>query len=246
MGDLTGSAVVDSCAVAIMPRKMVIDASNIGPGLVIVGLSSSGKAVYEDVENSGIGSNGLTGARHDLMSPYYREKYPESFDQGMDRSLAYSGPHRLEDPLPGSSLTVGQAILSPTRTYAPVIVDLLSRMAGRIRGIIHCSGGGQTKCLRFGQKVHFVKNNLMRIPPIFLEIQKASGTSWREMFSVYNMGHRMEIYCEKADADAVIAAAGKFGIAAQVIGFTENSKRPDGGNHLTLSVKGENFSYCGV
>lgn len=235
VGDLTGAVVVDTCAVAVMPRKSVISGDEIKPNLAIVGLSSSGRASYEDFENSGIGSNGLTSARHDLLCPYYRDEYPETYDSNTDKSFVYCGPYRLDDPLEGSPMTVGEALLSPTRTYAPVVMKIMKKYPGLIRGLVHCSGGGQTKCLRFGRGVHFVKDNLMPVPPIFKAIQKASGTTDREMYEVYNMGHRMEVYCRPSDAKKVVEIAGSFGIEAQVVGHTEKSRKAGGGN--TLSIK---------
>lgn len=243
VGDLTGTATVDSCAVAIMPRAAVIDNANICPGLAIVGLASAGQAKYEDFENSGIGSNGLTSARHDLLAPYYLEKYPETCDPRTDSALLYCGPYKMEDPLPGSKLSVGDALLSPTRTYAPVIRDLLQSHRSAVRGLVHCSGGGQTKCLRFGNGVHFVKNNLHPIPPIFEAIQKASNTSAEEMFRVYNMGHRMEIYCEPAAVPEIIALSENHGIPAREIGKTEASTQADACNHLSILHGGETHTY---
>ena len=243
VGDLTGAVVVDSCAVAVMQRKNVISGAGIKAGLSIVGLSSAGKAKYEDFENSGIGSNGLTSARHDMLSAYYRKKYPETFAPNTDKKFVYCGPFKLEDKLEGSKMTVGQALLSPTRTYAPVIMKIIKKYPDLIKGLVHCSGGGQTKCLRFGKGVHFVKDNLLPVPPIFKAIQKASKTTDREMFEVYNMGHRMEVYCKPADAAKVIAVAKGFGIDAAVVGRTEKSKRPDGKNHVTIMHDSKTIEY---
>ncbi|MBE6413696.1 MAG: phosphoribosylformylglycinamidine cyclo-ligase [Verrucomicrobiaceae bacterium] len=243
VGDLTGAVVVDSCAVAVMERKNVITGANIKPNLAIVGLSSAGKAKYEDCENSGIGSNGLTSARHDILSPYYRKKYPETYDSNTDKKLVYCGPYKFEDKLEGSNMTIAQALLSPTRTYAPVIMKLIKKYPKLIKGLVHCSGGGQTKCVRFGKGVHFVKDNLMPIPPIFKAIQKASKTTDKEMFEVYNMGHRMEVYCNMDDAKKVIAVAKSFGIDAAVVGRTEKSKREDGKNHVTIVHEGKTIEY---
>lgn len=243
VGDLTGAVVVDSCAVAVMERKNVITGAEIKPNLAIVGLSSAGKAKYEDFENSGIGSNGLTSARHDMLSPYYRKKYPETYDSNTDKKLVYCGPFKLEDKLEGSNMSVGQALLSPTRTYAPVIMKLLKKHPKLIKGLVHCSGGGQTKCVRFGKGVHFIKDNLMPIPPIFKAIQKASKTTDKEMFEVYNMGHRMEVYCKPEDAKKVIAVAKSFGIDAAVVGRTEKSKRKDGKNHVTIVHEQKTIEY---
>ena len=240
VGDLTGTLSVDSCAVSVMKKKDVITGDRIQPGLAIVGLSSTGQASYEDVDNSGIGSNGLTSARHDLLNHYYAGKYPESFDPNVSEELMYCGPYRLEDPLPESTLTVGQAILSPTRTYAPVIYKLLDDCPGLIRGLIHCSGGAQTKCMKFGENVHFVKDNLFPTPPVFQAIQGASKTDWKEMYKVFNMGHRMEVYCESELADTVIAVAESFSIDARIVGRTEKSTT---GNRLSLTHGAEVFEY---
>jgi phosphoribosylformylglycinamidine cyclo-ligase len=241
VGDLTPTVVVDSCTAAVMRKAHVIAGDGIRAGLCIVGLSSTGRASYEDRENSGIGSNGLTSARHDLLSEYYRKEYPETFDPQLPRDLVYSGPYRLGDRLPGSSLEVGEALLSPTRSYAPVIAALLQSDRRRLQGIVHCSGGGQTKCLRFGQNVHFIKDNLFPIPPIFKVIQRVSKTPWKEMYQVYNMGHRMEIYCAPRDANAIIAAARDFGIEAQPIGRTEVSEGPR--SQLTITHGGRALRY---
>ncbi|MFP4070387.1 MAG: AIR synthase-related protein, partial [Opitutales bacterium] len=244
VGDLTGTVTVDSCAVAVMRRKDVIDNADIRPGLAIVGLASAGQASYEDFENSGIGSNGLTSARHDLLSKYYLEKYPETADARTDPQYLYCGPYKLDDPLPGSSQTVGEALLSPTRTYAPVIKKLLADERPAVRGMVHCSGGGQTKCLRFGTGVHIIKDRFLPVPPIFKAIQKASGTSDEEMFRVYNMGHRMEIYCEPDAAERIIALGESFGIPARIVGRTEASRRGDGQNHLTIRHDGKTLEYA--
>jgi phosphoribosylformylglycinamidine cyclo-ligase len=240
VGDLTGTIVVDSVAVSVMKKKDVISGAGIQPGLVIVGLASTGQASYETHENSGIGSNGLTSARHEMLSHYYAENYPESFDSNVSPELMYCGPYKLEDPLPESSLSVGQALLSPTRTYAPVIYKLLEEHPGIIKGLVHCSGGAQTKCLKFGKNVHFIKDNLFPTPPVFKAIQAASGTAWKEMYKVFNMGHRMEVYCRAEDADQVIKVAQGFGIAAQLIGRTEAA---ESGNKLSLTHRGKVFVY---
>lgn len=243
VGDLTGTVTVDSCAVAVMSKDEVITGEGIRPGLVIVGVSSAGTCDYEEGENSGIGSNGLTSARHDLLSPHYRDTYPETFDPQTDRKLVYCGPYRLGDPLPGSKLTVGQALLSPTRTYAPLVARLLNESRRKVRGLVHCSGGGQTKCIRFGRGVHFVKDKLMPVPPVFTAIQKASGTSLKEMFQVYNMGHRLEIYCTRGDAPGILRSARAYGLDADVIGHTEKSAHADGRNHVTIHHQGKKLTY---
>lgn len=242
VGDLTGTIVVDSCAVSVMKKKDVITGDGIRPGLAIVGLSSTGRAKYEEKENSGIGSNGLTSARHDMLSHYYAEKYPEAFDHNLPRDLVYCGPYRLDDALPDSGMSVGDALLSPTRTYAPVVYRLLADYPGLIKGLIHCSGGAQTKCLKFGRGVHFVKDDLFPAPPVFRAIQAASGTEWKEMYKVFNMGHRMEVYCEPGQAALVIDVAGAFGIEAKVVGRTEKHAK---GNRLSLSHGKETFVYDG-
>jgi len=245
VADLTGTLTVDSCAVVVMPRKEVITHEKMRPGLVIVGLASFGQAKYETAPNSGIGSNGLTSARHDLLSSYYRKKYPETFDAQIKKSLVYSGPYRLEDKLPeAKGMTVGQALLSPTRTYAPVIAQLLKKNRAAIAGLVHCSGGGQTKCLRFGRGLHFVKDNLFTPPPIFRAIQEASGTTAHEMHRVFNMGHRMEVFCRPADAAWVIATGKAFGIAAQVVGHVGTSTRKNGSNHVTLKADAQTLEYA--
>jgi len=244
VGDLTGTVTVDSCAVVVMDRAQVIDNAKIKPGLSIVGLASSGQANYETFKNSGIGSNGLTSARHDLLAKYYLEKYPETADARTDPEFLYCGPYQMDDPLPDADMTVGEALLSPTRTYAPVIQQLLAEHRPQIHGMVHCSGGGQTKCLRFGTGVHHIKDNFLPVPPIFKAIQAASGTSDEEMFRVYNMGHRMEIFCQPEAAEAIIALSESFGIPAQVIGRTEASERDDGQNHVTIQHAGKTLTYA--
>lgn len=240
VGDLTPTVVVDSCTTAVMRKADVITGDGIRPGLAIVGLSCSGRARYEDHENSGIGSNGLTSARHDLLSAHYRKAYPETFDAQIAPELVYTGPFRLSDPLPGAKLTVGEALLSPTRSYAPLVVALLAAGRRRIKGIVHCSGGGQTKCLRFGRGVHFIKDALLPVPPIFRVIQRVSRTPWKEMYQVYNMGHRMEIYCTPRDVPFVVEAARELGIVAQEIGRTEKS---EGENRLTIVSGSRRLEY---
>jgi phosphoribosylformylglycinamidine cyclo-ligase len=245
VGDLTPTLTVDSTATAILARSEVVDAARVVPGLVIVGIASHGQAKYESAENSGIGSNGLTSARHELLSKYYAEKYPETYDKATPADLAYCGPHRLTDPLPGSALTVGQALLSPTRTYAPYALRLLQALGNlRVKGLVHCSGGGQTKCRRFGTKVHFIKDNLFPTPPIFAEIARVSGTDAKEMHQVYNMGHRLEVFLEPKDAEVALRIATELGLAAQVIGRTEVSTRPNGANHVTVIKNGQILAYA--
>ena len=241
VGDLTGTLLVDTTAVAVMPGDKVVDAGGLEPGLAIVGLASDGQSSYETRINSGIGSNGLTSARHDLLCDYYGRTYPESWDRNIRAELAYCGPYRLDDRLPDSSMSVGAALLSPTRTYAPMIHRLLSEARDGIRALIHCSGGGQTKCIRFGQGLHFVKDQLFPIPPIFRAIQRASATDWREMYQVYNLGHRMEVYCEQGSVDAIIEMADAFGIRAARIGYTEASGRKC--NQLTIRSPVGDLTY---
>lgn len=239
VGDLTGSVVVDTCAVSVMRKEDVITTEGIAPGLAIVGLSSTGQTSYERSSNSGIGSNGLTSARHDLLHSMYGARYPESFDANLSKDLVYCGPYRLEDPLPGSNLSVGDALLSPTRTYAPVIYRILETHREVVRGIVHCSGGGQTKCLRFGHGTHFIKDALFPAPPIFTAIQAASNTSWREMYQVFNMGHRMELFCEEQYVEELIAIAASFDLEARQIGHTAPSDRP----RLSIIHEGEALEY---
>jgi len=234
VGDLTGTLVVDSCAVAIMKKSDVIR-NDFTPGLAIVGLSSTGQASYESRPNSGMGSNGLTSARHDMLCHYYAENYPESFDPNLPKELTYCGPYRLEDQLPMSDMRVGEAILSPTRSYAPVIYKAMAVLGSQIKGLIHCSGGAQTKCLKFGRNVHFVKDNLFPTPPLFKAIQQASGTDSQEMYKVFNMGHRMEVYLPPSRVDEMIDIAGSFGINAQQIGFTQSTQGSEAGNQLSLT-----------
>ncbi len=231
VGDLTGTVVVDSSAVAIMKKADAI-ANPIVPDMSIVGLSSTGQCAYENTENSGIGSNGLTSARHDMLHGDYGRDYPETYDCNVNPSLVYCGPWHLGDSLPNSTLTVGQALLSPTRSYAPFIHLLLDNMRSEVAGIIHCSGGAQTKCLKFGSDIHFVKDNLFPLPHLFDAIQQASETSWEEMYRVFNMGHRMEVYIPHHLVGEVIEMAQEFGIAAQRVGYTEAAEN---GSQLTLT-----------
>lgn len=243
VSDLTGTVAVDSCAVAVSPRNRIIDNARIGPGLTIVGLASFGQATYEAFENSGVGSNGLTSARHELLSSHYRETYPETFDSRTDPQYLYCGPHRMADPLPDSSLSVGEALLSPTRTYLPVVKKVMEELKSQVLGLVHCSGGGQTKCMRFGTQIHHIKDNLFAPPPLFKEIQKVSETSDEEMHQVYNMGHRLEAYCKPEVAEDLIGIANQFGIQAQVIGRTESSQNEDSSNHLTIQLANKTLRY---
>jgi phosphoribosylformylglycinamidine cyclo-ligase len=244
LGDLVRTVVVDSTVVARMRRDEVIDNSRIRPGDVIVGWASDGQASYEDTYNGGMGSNGLTSARHDVFKKELAAKYPESFAPEVDPSLVYTGSYGLTDSVVGSPLNAGHLVLSPTRTYAPVVKELLSTHRSAVHGMVHCSGGGQTKVLHFVEGVHVVKDQLFPVPVLFETIQKESGTPWNEMYQVFNMGHRMEIYLAPEDAPAAIEAAQKFGIAAQIVGRVEEA--PAGAKaSLELRTPHGNFSYGG-
>ncbi len=224
VGDLVRTIIVDSTVTTRMPRKDVIDNANIAPGQVIVGLSSYGQAIYEDEYNGGMGSNGLTSARHDVFDKSQGEKYPESFNPEIPENVVYTGKYKLTDEVPGlPGITVGKLVLSPTRTYAPVIIEVLRQMRSAVKGMVHCSGGGQTKVLHFVEKNHIIKDNLFELPPLFKIIQEASGTPWREMYQVFNMGHRMEIYTEPQYAEKIIEIAQSFGVEAKIIGRVEES-----------------------
>ena len=222
VGDLVRTVIVDSTVVARAPRASIIRNDAIAPGDVVVGLASFGQATYEECYNGGMGSNGLTSARHDVFSRYIAERYPESYDGGIDPALAYTGTQRLTDPVPGLPLNMGQLVLSPTRTYAPVMARMLSEMRQDIHGIIHCSGGAQTKVLNAIHDLRVVKDNLFPTPPLFEIIQRESGTPWEEMYRVFNMGHRMELYLPEAKAEAAIAIAQAFGVEARIVGHCES------------------------
>ena len=221
VGDLVRTLIVDSTVTARMKRSQVISNGRIKAGDVIVGLASSGQATYEESYNGGMGSNGLTSARHDVFSTIYRDKYPESFDPGVSRDLVYSGQYKLTDTLDGVPVDIGKLVLSPTRTYAPVIIKVLKTLRGQIHGMVHCSGGAQTKVLHFIEDLHIVKDNLLPVPPLFKLIQQQSGTDWKEMYKVFNMGHRMEIYLDEKHAGEVISISQSFGVEAQIIGHVE-------------------------
>jgi len=223
VGDLVRTVIVDSTVTARMPRADVIDNGNIRSGDVIVGLASSGQTTYETVYNGGMGSNGLTSARHDVFGRYLAELYPESYDGNLPPDLVYAGQHRLTDPVEMPGLDAGRLVLSPTRTYAPVIRKVLEVMRPAIHGMIHCSGGGQTKILHFIDRMHVVKDNLFPIPPLFRMIQESSGTPWDEMYRVFNMGHRMELFVDENDAVAIIEIASGFNLEARIIGRCEAS-----------------------
>lgn len=239
VGDLVRTIIVDSTVTCRMKRSDVINNANIAGGDVIVGLSSSGKATYEKEYNGGMGSNGLTSARHDVFAKYLAEKYPESFDKNVPDELVYSGNVKLTDPVEGVDIDAGKLVLSPTRTYAPVIKKLLDKMRGKIHGMVHCSGGAQTKILHFIENKHVVKDNLFPTPPLFKLIQEQSGTDWKEMYKVFNMGHRMEIYLSPEDANDVIEIAQSFGIEAQIVGRVEDSTE----KKLTIISEYGKFEY---
>ena len=225
VGDLVRTIIVDSTVVSRMKRKDVIDNANIQEGDVIVGLSSFGQATYEDQYNGGIGSNGLTSARHDVFSKILSERYPESYDPLLPVDLVYSGTKKLTDNIKGSVLDVGKLILSPTRTYAPIIKQVLNKYRYNIHGMVHCSGGAQTKVLHFIDNIHIIKDNMFDLPPLFKLIQQESGTSWEEMYKVFNMGHRMELYVPIDIADDIIKISRSFNVDAKIIGRVEKSKK---------------------
>lgn len=223
VGDLVKTIIVDSTVVCRMKRSEVIDNKNIQAGDVIVGLASYGQASYENEYNGGMGSNGLTSARHDVFSKYLAEKYPETFDNAVPNNLVYSGKVKLTDEVPGTPLNAGKLVLSPTRTYAPIIKEVLNQFRAHIHGMVHCSGGGQTKVLHFIENVHVIKDNLFELPPLFKLIHEQSGTDWKEMYQVFNMGHRMELYVPENIANDIIAISKKFNVEAKVIGRVEQS-----------------------
>jgi phosphoribosylformylglycinamidine cyclo-ligase len=239
VGDLVRTIIVDSTVVCRMKRSEVINNGNIAPGQVIVGLSSYGQASYEAQYNGGMGSNGLTSARHDVFNKQLAEKYPESYDPAVPEHLAYSGKANLTDHVENSPLNAGQLVLSPTRTYAPVIRAMLDKHRTAIKGMVHCSGGAQTKVLHFVDHLHIIKDNLFECPPLFRLIQASSGTDWQEMYKVFNMGHRMEIYCEPQDASALMAIAESFNVDAKIIGRVE----PSDATRLTISGEFGTFTY---
>lgn len=240
VGDLVKTIIVDSTVTARMKRKDVIDNKNIRTGDVIVGLASFGKASYESEYNGGMGSNGLTSARHDVFEKYLAEKYPESYDNSVPSDLVYSGSKKLTDAVENSPLDAGKLVLSPTRTYAPVIKEILSSVSKKdIHGMIHCSGGAQTKILHFIEKNHVIKDNMFPIPPLFKLIQSESKTDWKEMYQVFNMGHRMELYVNEQIADEIIQISQSFNIDAQIIGRVEKSDT----KKLTISSEFGDFEY---
>ena len=239
VGDLVRTIIVDSTVTCRMKRSDVIDNANIRPGDVIVGLSSTGQATYEKEYNGGMGSNGLTSARHDVFSKYLAEKYPESYDHAVPEELVYSGTKRLDDKIADCPLTAGKMVLSPTRTYAPVIKRILDEMRPKVHGMVHCTGGAQTKVLHFvSDDCHVIKDNMFPIPPLFRTIQEESKTDWSEMYKVFNMGHRMEIYVAPEDAEKVIGISRSFNIEAQVVGRIEQGRKG-----LTIRSEYGEFNY---
>lgn len=240
VGDLVRTIIVDSTVTARLKRKDVIDNANIKAGDVIVGLASFGQATYEKEYNGGMGSNGLTSARHDVFSKYLAEKYPESFDASVPEELVYSGQKKLTDSVEGSSLDAGKLVLSPTRTYAPIIKKILEKYTSEdIHGMVHCSGGAQTKILHFIDDLHIIKDNLFPIPPLFKLIQEQSGTDWKEMYQVFNCGHRMEIYVNPQVAEDLIQISKNFGVDARIVGKVEENPL----KKLTISSEQGTFTY---
>lgn len=239
VGDLVRTIIVDSTVTARMRRDQVIDNAHIAPGAVIVGLSSFGQAVYETEYNGGMASNGLTSARHDVFCKALATAYKESYDDQMPEDLVYSGSYRLTDFIGEAGVTAGKLVLSPTRTYAPVITKVLKECRSGIEGMIHCTGGAQTKILHFAGNIHIIKDNLFDVPPLFRIIQKESGTPWEEMYKVFNMGHRMELYVNPEAADEIIAISRSFGVDAKIVGHVEAADAPQ----LTIEAQGQTFRY---
>ena len=240
VGDLVRTIIVDSTVTARMKKEDVVNNANIKAGDLIVGLASFGQSTYETEYNGGMGSNGLTSARHDVFNKYLAEKFPESFDKAVPEDLVYSGSKKLTDAVEKSPLDAGKLVLSPTRTYAPVIKKILAEVdKSQLHGMVHCSGGAQTKILHFVDKLHIIKDNLFDVPPLFKLIQEESGTDWKEMYQVFNMGHRMELYVDPAIADEIIAISKSFNIDAQIIGRVEDSENKE----LTIKSQFGTFNY---
>ena len=239
VGDLTRTIIVDSTVTARMKREDVISNHRIQPGDAIIGLASFGQANYETEYNGGMGSNGLTSARHDVFSHTYAQKYPESYDPQVPEDLVFTGSYKLSDSVDGSPLDAGKLVLSPTRTYAPIISEVLKEHRNHIHGMVHCSGGAQTKVLHFVDNVHVVKDNLFELPPLFRIIQEESGTDWKEMYKVFNMGHRMEVYLPEKYVEDIIAISKSFGVEAQIVGrvLASESKK------LTIKSPFGEFEY---
>jgi phosphoribosylformylglycinamidine cyclo-ligase len=222
-----------------MKRSDVIDNSKIQPGDVIVGLASFGKASYESEYNGGMGSNGLTSARHDVFHKDYATKYPETYDKNIAPDLIYSGKYKVTDEVPEAQLNIGKLVLSPTRTYAPIIIKVLEDLRSEIHGMVHCSGGAQTKVLHFVENVHIIKDNLFDTPPLFKLIQQESGTEWKEMYKVFNMGHRMELYVDEKIAGQIIDISKQFGVEGRIIGKVETFEK----KKLTIKSTHGDFAY---
>ena len=239
VGDLVRTIIVDSTVTCRMRRADVIDNANIAGGDVIVGLASYGQATYETSYNGGMGSNGLTSARHDVFAKYLAEKYPESYDAAVPEELVYSGHVALTDSVDGVSIDAGKLVLSPTRTYAPVVKKVLDEMRDKIHGMVHCSGGAQTKVMHFVENKHVIKDSFFPVPPLFELIQKQSATDWSEMYKVFNMGHRMEFYVAPQDAQRIIDIAASFGIEGRIVGRVEDAES----NHLTIISDKGRFEY---
>jgi phosphoribosylformylglycinamidine cyclo-ligase len=239
VGDLVRTIIVDSTVTCRMRRADVIDNANIKAGDVIVGLASYGKAAYEHEYNGGMGSNGLTSARHDVFNKYLAKKYPESYDAAVPEELVYSGGCKLTDEVEGSPINAGKLVLSPTRTYAPIIKAILNKLRPVVHGMVHCSGGAQTKIMHFVNNKHVIKDNMFPVPPLFQLIQRESGTDYSEMYKVFNMGHRMEIYLAPEHADEVIEISRSMGVEAQIIGRVEEAET----NKLTLVTPFGTFEY---
>ncbi|MFH0866253.1 MAG: AIR synthase-related protein, partial [Bacteroidota bacterium] len=252
-GDLVRTIIVDSTVICRMKRENIIDNSKISAGDVIVGLSSSGKADYEDSYNGGMGSNGFTSARHDVFLKLYAKKYPESFDSSIPAELVYSGSRKLTDAIGSTGMNAGKLLLSPTRTYAPVIKKVLDKFRNEIHGMVHCSGGGQTKALNFVNDLHIIKDGMFDVPLLFRLIQEESKTPWKEMYKVFNMGHRFEIYIEKNITKEIIGISKSFGVDAKIIGHCEKNKglacpayrtgRRQAGKKLTVISEFGKFEY---
>lgn len=243
VGDLVSTVIVDSTVFVRLMRNRVINCANIRKGDVIVGLSSTGKASYEDSCNSGISSNGFTAARHLTLDKYYAEKYPETFSNTIEIEKVYCGKYKLEDKLPNSDQTVGQALLSPTRTYAPIIREILTNKFDSIHGIIHCTGGGQAKCKSFGNSLHYIKDNLFKTPPIFELIKNESEIKQKEMYQIFNMGHRLEIYCDSNSSKEIIEISKKYNVEAQVIGRVEATDDNTCNNKVTIFDGNNEYIY---
>lgn len=239
VGDLVRTVIVDSTVTARTHRNSIIDNARIGAGQVIVGLASYGQTTYETMYNGGMGSNGLTSARHDVFEKEYRAKYPESYDPKVDESLVYAGGLKLTDSVENCPLDAGKMVLSPTRTYLPVARAIFAEHKQAIKGMVHCSGGGQTKILHFVDNLKVVKNNLFELPPLFKTIQEQSGTSLEEMYKVFNMGHRMEIYTDEKTAEDIIRISKSFNLDAQIVGYTEASATKE----LVIEANGERLVY---